>query len=86
MKRPISKTTDADLRDKMGQLAMTIADDLLAGDATLADRIDGLKTLTDFYGKVSKVDGDGVKSRAGRWGELAERVGGGNGHAEADEA
>ena len=68
-------TTEDALRDKLSELAMVIANALLGDDALLGDRIDGLKTLTDFYAKITKQDSAQTPSN-GRWGELRDRVGG----------
>lgn len=75
------------LKAKMEALALIIADALLGDHIELADRIDGLKTLSGYYATVKRAD-SGDRTTVGRWGELAAALEGRaepNGHDELDE-
>lgn len=68
------------LKAKMEELALIIADALLGDHIELADRIDGLKTLSGYYATVKRAD-SGDRTTVGRWGELAAALEGSNGAA-----
>lgn len=66
--------SDADLRGKMEQLAIRIADALLSSEVELEQRIDGLKTLSGYYAVVKRVDRDSGVRDAGGWGQLQRAI------------
>lgn len=64
-----------DLNNKMVEIAVQIADGLLSDTTDLQDKINGLKVLGEYYGRVAKLTDHNPPARDG-WAATRERVNG----------